>query len=149
MARALSGLIESSCWYLAWRPREWLVEKDAQLMLEQDTGDTDGYAAQGEHEQQAVVLVHGGITELPEGTHPVLAHTGELHDQSAQESEPGLAVVDDKPDGGAHVEAHEKHEKEGLRRGLAVDEVVPPEQRRQQHPVTEARNGEQFRDSLH
>ena len=55
---------------------------------------------------------------------------------------------DEQGEGGRDVEADEEGEEARLARRLALDQVVPAEQGRQQHGVAEAGDGEQLGDAL-
>jgi hypothetical protein len=48
------------------RGGEWFGEKYAQLVLEQETGNSHGHRGDGQNEQQSVVLVDFGIRETPQ-----------------------------------------------------------------------------------
>ena len=62
--------------------------------------------------------------------------------------DPVAPEVDQQADRAADVQHHDEREPEGLGLGLARDQVVPAEQRREQHGVAEARDREELGDAL-
>ena len=69
-------------------------------------------------------------------------------DEGADDLDPVLAEVHDEADRRPDMEADKEGEPERLRSRLGGDDVVPPEKRREDHRVPEARHGEELGDAL-
>src|ERR1019366_2859166 len=115
---------------------ERLGEEHPQLVLEGEAHDPDG--DRGHDEQPDEPLV--GRLHAPR------AQRGE---ERADEPQPVSPVVREEPDRGPDMEPDEEREVEAVALRLGAVDVVPPEERREDDAVPEARHPEELGDALH
>ena len=117
------------------RGGEGLCEKDAELVLEQQPCDARRNRRHDEEPSQ------------PLGRRRYGAGPDRVH-QARNDGRPVAPEEGDEGERRAHVQGHDEGEPERLGLALGGDQVVPTEQRREDHRVAEARDREELAHAL-
>ncbi len=134
-AEALGGEQHAAVDHQEDRRHFGLGGERAQLVLQRQADDPRGDARGDDQPREPL----GGVLD---------AALAERAEERAHDLHPVAPVVRQQAQRAADVQHHHERQPEGLRLRLRVDQPVPPEQRREQHRVPEARDREQLGHAL-
>ena len=104
-AKSLTEQQDESVHHEKDRRGEGLREELAQLALENDTDDSHGHAADGQDDEQAVVLIDGRVVQSPERRRALAAYSTELGEESSKECDLRSPVEEDQTERRADVQS--------------------------------------------